>query len=309
MRFTLRQLEIFAAVMATGQIRAAAERLYLSQAAVSQAMVELADALALTLFRRDGRTLRPTRAAYRLAELSAGPRATLGALPAQLHGTAEAKLAGPVHIAASSTIARYLLPERLAALAAHHPDLRLSQSSGNTTQVAARVARGEADLGFIEGPADREDLRATRWQTDRLVVIGAPGTPRQWPLSDLHSACWVMREPGSGTRRVFEQRLALAGLAVPDAHLVLDDAGAQVRAVAAGAGLACVSRAASYSAVAAGDIVTVALGDLIFERPLWMIRAARDGTDALVDRLIDMLAAPISGPAQSPGQPAFNRMT
>ena len=309
MRFTLRQLEIFAAVMATGQIRAAAERLYLSQAAVSQAMVELADALALTLFRRDGRTLRPTRAAYRLAELSAGPRATLGALPAQLHGTAEAKLAGPVHIAASSTIARYLLPERLSALAAHHPDLRLSQSSGNTTQVAARVARGEADLGFIEGPADREDLRAAHWQTDRLVVIGAPGMPRQWPLADLHGARWVMREPGLGTRRVFEQRLALAGLAVPDAHLVLDDAGAQVRAVAAGAGLACVSRAASRSAVAAGDIVTVALGDLVFERPLWVIRPAHEGTDTLVDRLIDTLAGSRSVTAEARGQPAFNRMT
>ena len=145
--------------MATGQIRAAAERLYLSQAAVSQAMVELAEALELTLFRRDGRALRPTRAAYRLAELSAGPRAALDALPGRLHGIPEAELAGPVHIAASSTIARYLLPERLAALAAHHPRLRLSQSSGNTTQVAARVACGEADLGFIEGPADREDLR------------------------------------------------------------------------------------------------------------------------------------------------------
>lgn len=69
-RFTLRQLEIFAAVMKSGQVRRAADTLHLSQAAVSQALRELADALDVTLFTRTGRELQPTASARQLLALS-----------------------------------------------------------------------------------------------------------------------------------------------------------------------------------------------------------------------------------------------
>lgn len=292
MRFTLRQLDIFAAVLTTGQIRGAAERLHLSQAAVSQAIQELAAALDVVLFERRGRALVPTPAARRLADLSQEPQRALHALPGQLHGHTDSALAGPVHIAASSTVARYLLPERLAALSAHHPALTVRQSSGNTSDVAERVAAGEADFGFIEGPAERDDLVVTRWQTDRLVLIGPPGTPPTLQPADLHGQRWVMRERGSGTRRVFEQRLALSGLTAPRADLLLDDPGAQVRSVAAGAGLACVSQAAAQEPVATGDVCITRLGDLVFERPLWRIVAEDRAHDAWLGRMIKALEHP-----------------
>ena len=70
LRFTLRQLEIFAAVARTGQVRRAAEALHLSQAAVSQAIAELADALEVVLFERHGREIKPTFAARQLLALA-----------------------------------------------------------------------------------------------------------------------------------------------------------------------------------------------------------------------------------------------
>lgn len=287
--FTLRQLDIFEAVMDTGQVRAAAERLHLSQAAVSQALRELSEALEMPLFDRDGRAIVPRRAAHRLLALSREPRAELAVLAERLHGAPRAELAGPIHVAASSTIARYLLPGAMARLVREHPALRPTLSSGNSAAIETRIAAGTADLGFIEGPAQRSDIHATHWRNDHLEIIGPPDAPGRLASEALDSWPWVMREIGSGTRTVFEQSLALAGLGAPQTALTVDDSGAQVRTVAAGAGLACVSRAAAEAAVATGEIRFVALADHVFARPLWSIRRVDATTAPLADRLLDEL--------------------
>lgn len=289
-RFTLRQLEIFAAVMHAGQVRAAANTLHLSQAAVSQALRELAEALDVTLFERRGRAIVATPTAHRLLALTDAARAELTTLAVRLHGDPGTALSGPVHIAASSTIARYLLPEPIARLTRANPALRVTLRSGNSAAAEARVADGEADLGFIEGPAQRADVRASHWRTDRLQIIGSPSAPARIETDDLGDWPWVMREAGSGTRIVFEQSLGLAGLARPGAALVVDDSGAQVRAVAAGAGLACVSAAAAASALAAGAIRFIALGDHVFARPLWSIQRTDARPTPLIARLIEALS-------------------
>ncbi|RJS91950.1 LysR family transcriptional regulator [Salinisphaera sp. Q1T1-3] len=290
--FTLRQLDIFAAVMQTGQVRRAAATCHIGQAAVSQALRELADTLGVTLFVSRGRLLEPTSNAHRLLALASGPRAELSALAERLRGEPDAAFVGPVHLAASSTIARYLLPALLADLVARHPALRPTLSSGNSVETEARVAAGAADIGFIEGPTTRADILACHWRTDRLTLIGPPSAPATLAGADLAHWPWVAREAGSGTRTVFEHDLALAGITIPPATLVVDDSGAQVRAVAAGAGLACVSRAAAAAAAAAGDIRLVTLAGQDFARPLWSIRRAGADPEPLANRLLAALASP-----------------
>lgn len=288
--FTLRQLDIFAAVMRTGQVRAAASNLHLSQAAVSQALQELADALDTTLFERRGRAIEPTRAAHRLLDLTHDPRAELAAVGQRLQGDGEAALAGPVHIAASSTIASYLLPARLARLSHTHPALKVTLSSGNSAAIEERITAGEADLGFIEGPPQHGDISAQHWQTDQLEIIGPPNAPAHITADALDDWPWVTREAGSGTRVVFEQSLALAGVQVPQATLVVDDSGAQVRTVAAGGGLACVSQSAAEAAAASGNIRFITLAGHTFARPLWSIQHAASADNRLATSLLDALS-------------------
>ncbi|MES1938694.1 transcriptional regulator [Salinisphaera sp. T5B8] len=275
LRFTLRQLEIFSAVARTGQVRRAADTLYLSQAAVSQAISELAEALGVTLFERHGRQIVPTPAARQLLALSADPMNALAALPEHLApgDDGAAVLTGSIRLAASSTIARYVLPVALATLRSRHPQLQIQIFSGNSARAEARVANLEADIGLIEGPPQRDDLDIAHWRTDTLQVIAPPGYATDTiELAHLDRHHWVAREPGSGTRAVFEQSLALAGYTVPAAQLQIDDSGAIVRAVAHGAGLACVSRLAAEQASAAHPIEFVVLDGLSLARPLWRVR-------------------------------------
>lgn len=287
--FTLRQLEIFASVMETGRIRASAQALHLSQSAVSQALQELSQALGVQLFRRQGRLLEPTRAAQRLLALSHEPRAELNRLARRLQGAAPVALAGPVQIAASTTIARYLLPGAVARLSTAWPQLALTLTSGNSAEVEARVAAGQVDLGLIEGPPRRHDVQAEHWRTDHLEIIGPSSAPAALTPQALAHWPWVMRESGSGTRAVFEQSLAMAGLTVPRASLTADDSDAQVRMVAAGGGLACVSRAAARAAAATGSIRFISLDGHVFARPLWSIWPVNPADMALAETLLTAL--------------------
>lgn len=301
-RFTLRQLEIFATVVRTGQVKRAASTLHLSQAAVSQALHELADVLGITLFERRGREIVPTAAARQLLELVAAPMAALEDVPAQLAPEdAAARLSGEVLVAASNTIARYVLPAALARLRREHPGLRVMVLSGNSAAVEARVAALEVDVGFIEGPAQRDDVDVSAWRTDALQVIA----PADYPVAGLTAATlaehpWVVREPGSGTRAVFEQSLALAGHPVPRGGLVMDDSGAIVRAVARGAGLACVSRLAAAQASAGAGVRFVDVPELTLRRPLWCVQRAVLAQSPVVERFLQELDAALDADDAEP---------
>lgn len=299
--FSLRQLEIFAAVMRTGQVRAAATELHLGQAAVSQAVKQLADNLGLDLFERQGRAIHPTRAAHRLLELTREPCAELALLELRLKGDAAPALAGPIHIAASSTVARYYLPARIASVARDHPALRVTLSAGNSAWVEACVAAGDADLGFIEGPARNSGITATQWLTDPLEIIGPPAAPARIEAENLHDWPWILREVGSGTRSVFEERLALAGLHLPAARIVINDNRAIVRTVAAGGGLACISCAAASDDVAAGRIRFMHLGDHSFARPLWAVQHVNRANSPLGATLLEVLDQAGVGPDDAAG--------
>jgi len=249
---------------------------------VSQALRELAESLDTTLFERQGRQLVPTADARQLMSLVEEPMARLAALP-ELLGGHSGPLTGIIQIAASTTIARYLLPPALASLRLTHPDLHLQMRSGNSEEAERRVADGEADVGFIEGPATLDRIAVEHWRTDELQVI-APAdfdTSGITPAA-LHRQAWVGRERGSGTRAVFEHALALAGHSAPRADLIMDEPEGLLRAVAAGAGLAYVTGLATGPAVERGDIQVLKLEKLPLQRPLWRIHQAHRTAAVLV---------------------------
>jgi DNA-binding transcriptional LysR family regulator len=123
-----------------------------------------------------------------------------------------------LRVAASMTIAEYLLPGWLLALHAERPDTAVSLLAGNSAKVAELLLSGEADLGFVEGLTVPTGLDSTVIAHDRLIVVTAPGHPwarRRRPLTpeELASTPLILRERGSGTRQVLDA--ALGGLARP----------------------------------------------------------------------------------------------
>lgn len=211
---TLDQLRIFVAAGELLSMTRAAERLHLSQPAVSAAIATLEERYASRLFDRVGRRLELTEAGrlflpQAVAVLGQADRARQ--LLDDLSGLAR----GEVRIAASQTVASFWLPPRMARFVTQAPNIHLSLTVGNSAQAAAMVLQGKADLAFVEGDIEEDLLRGTEIGGDQIGLFVSPDHPLVGRLptrQDLEAAMWVMRDQGSGTRDHLTAGLAQSGV-------------------------------------------------------------------------------------------------
>lgn len=270
MTLNLHHLRVFAAVAREGSFSRAAAALRLSQPAVSKSVQELERQTALSLFDRSGRAPVLTEAG---AALFARARELFG-----VERIAEEELAamrglerGILRVGASTTVATYFLPPLLARFHSQHPGVRLKVVSANTRAIARRLLEGRLDIALVEGPVSHERISVIPWREDELVVI-APASHRlarrrAVRSADLAGEPFIRREPGSGTRAVADSALAKHGVR-PGAAVQLGSTEAIKQAVAAGLGLAVVSRAAAADQIALGSIAILPLESAGFRRDL-----------------------------------------
>ncbi|MFF3668810.1 LysR family transcriptional regulator [Microtetraspora malaysiensis] len=187
-------------------------------------------------------------------------------------------------VAASMTVAEYLVPGWLIALRPIEPDVTVGLQVVNSARVAELVLSGEAEVGFVEGPSLPVGLASRLVGRDRLVVVVSPRHPwarRRTPLRprELAATPLIVREPGSGTRITFETVMARYGpLAEP--LLELGSNSAVKVALASGAGPAVLSELAVGDELAEGRLVAVAPEGVDLQRKLravWIEGRRLDG--------------------------------
>jgi DNA-binding transcriptional LysR family regulator len=260
---TLDQLRIFVAVAERQHVTRAARALNLAQSAASHAIAALEARHDTRLFDRVGRRIELTEAGHVfLAEARAVlARAEIAELALSEFGNLTR---GTLSVYASHTIASYWLPRHLVAFRRAYRRIQLRLTIDNTVEVAAAVESGAAELGFVEGAVENGHFDSTPVARDQLVVVVGPehpwvGRARLAP-SDLIEAEWVLREPGSGTRSVFEEALAHVGIE-PSAlrvQLELPSNEAVRAAVEAGLGATAISATVAAPSIEAGLLHQVA---------------------------------------------------
>ncbi len=288
---TLEQLRVFVCVAECEHMTRAAETLNLTQSATSAAIAALEERHGVKLFDRIGR---------RIALTGAG-RAFLSEARAVLAcaATAEQTLAdlaglktGALAIAASQTVGSYWLPRRIAAFHARYPGVAVALRIGNTDAVAELTRAGEVDLGFVEGEVDDPALAATPIDEDELLIVAAGRARASLERLDaerLAAATWVAREKGSGTRAAFESALTAFGVDAARRRIALElpSNEAICAAVAAGAGLAVMSRLVVDASIKAGELAAAPLAlprrrfFVLRHRQRYESRAARAFSDML----------------------------
>lgn len=267
----LAALELLLAVARLGSLGRAAKAVGVSQPAASARIRSMERQLGVALVHRSPAGSRLTDAGGVVTEwarrvVEAAEAFDAGA--AALRGRRDSRL----RVAASLTVAEYLLPGWLVALRAARPETAVSLQAGNSVAVAAQVRAGAADLGFVEGSGVPEGLDGAVIGHDRLLVVVAPSHPwarrrRGLPPAELAGAALVLREQGSGTRQVLDEALApYGGLGVP--LLELASTTAVKSAAVTGAGPAVLSELAVADEVAARRLVAVGVSGLDLTRAL-----------------------------------------
>jgi len=276
----LNHLAVFHAVALEGNISKGAERLLISQPAVSKQIRDLERNLKTTLFDRLPRGVRLTKAGALLAEHARRVfAATADAQRAldELKGLHRGRLA----IGASTTIGVYLLPELFVRFRRLHPGVELRLDIANSIGVESLLIDGVIDIGLSESPMTSAGLDATVFMEDELVAIAPVGHPltrkRKTTAEMLCREPFVVRETGSQSKSMAERALVDLGLSVRPA-MSLGSTEAIKRAVAAGVGVAIVSRLAIELESEAGRIAIVHVSNLRIRRPLY--RVAMRGTHA-----------------------------
>ncbi|PWK84364.1 LysR substrate-binding domain-containing protein [Fulvimonas soli] len=250
-----RQLDVFVQTALLGSVRAAAERVHLTQPAASMALAELERQLGAPLFDRARGRLRLNARGRELlprAQELLERHAEFGRL-----GTARAEaLGGELRLGASNTVGNYRVGELLGGFVRAHPHVSVRLRVANTAEIAAAMLDHALELGCVEGPVAHPALEVRPWRDDALVVCAPPDHPlvrrRGLKPADFAGARWVLREPGSATRSLSER--ALSGLPPGETVLELDQAEAIKQAVIAGLGIACLPAVAVTDAAAAGRL-------------------------------------------------------
>ncbi|GGT45327.1 LysR family transcriptional regulator [Streptomyces purpureus] len=264
-------LELLLAVARHGSLGRAAKETGITQPAASSRIRSMERQLGVALVDRSPRGSRLTDAGALVTDWARRIVEAAEAFDAGAQALRDRR-DSRLRVAASMTIAEYLLPGWLIALRQARPGTAVSLLAGNSSAVAARLLGGEADLGFVEGLAVPEGLDGVVVAHDRLTVVTAPGhrwARRRGPVAPAEVAATplILRERGSGTRQVLDSALAAhGGLAEP--LLELASTTAVKAAAVSGAGPAVLSELAVAEELASRRLVEIPVEGVRLTRDL-----------------------------------------
>lgn len=268
----LESLRLLVAIADRGSIGAAAEEIGISQPAASKRMRALEARWRLRLLDRSKRGTVVTDDGSAVVSWARRVMHELDVMQTGISALSLERRSG-LAVAASLTVAEFMLPRWIGELRTRMPDLHPLLRVVNSEQVAELVRQGEADIGFIETGLLPRDLAVVELGADALSIVTLPTHPwarRSTPVGHaaLVDAEYVLREPGSGTRSTFEAALR----SEPRVVLEAGSTTALIGAVLAGVGPAVVSTRAVTAYLETGRLVAVP-HELDLWRPISAITA------------------------------------
>lgn len=270
----LRELRTFEAVARYGNLTRAAQWLGLTQPAVSGQIQALEREVGLRLVERLPRGVVLTEAGQALLDYARRLMATEAEASAVM-GEFRGQQAALLRLGATPTVAAYVLPDVLRRFRQAHPEVRIVAQVLSTPHVVEALRLRAVDAGLVEAEPEGGDLVVTPFLEDELILVVPAAHPWAGRASianaNLAGAALVTREPGSGTRAMLDEALGQLGLRLrPVAELGTVEA--IKNAVAAGLGVAFLSRLAVKWELQAGVLTEVAVEGLALRRRFYYLR-------------------------------------
>jgi len=286
-------LTVFVEVAETRNFSRAAERLHMTQPAVSQHIRTLEERLNAQLLVRSNKSVALTKA----GEIVLHHAREIGELYRRMNemvGELIGHAGGPLSIGASYTFGEYVLPRTLAKLHECYPDIRPSVMIGNTADIAEKVRTRALDVGIVEGEEIGSGLDAERLAEDEMFVAAAAShplanLPRVEPTL-LERETWLVRERGSGTRAAADNLFAALGIQ-PVRLMELGSTQSIKETVEAGLGISLLSRWALRKELGLGSLKPLRAEGLPFRRSFHILSRRGDLRTRTVDAFLETLRA------------------
>lgn len=274
-----RQLAAFCAVVERRSFSQAAERLGVTQPAVSLQVRALEKRLGTQLLDRSGRRVEPTEAGWRLYRGAQRILALEEQVLAGVTASSGGELTGDLVLGASTGPAAIAVPVVLCEFRSQSPAVRVFLTVSDTHSVVERVASRELELGIVGAARRHRGVRFEPFFSDEVILVCPPGhrfAGRTVTLDELRDEALVLMQEGAGVRQIVEDGLRRQGVRLRDLDVRLE-LGLQesVRsAVAAGYGVTFISRTAVEPDLAAGTLVEARVEGLEASREISLATAS-----------------------------------
>ncbi len=270
------RLHIFCKVVELRSFSKAGSSVYLSQPTVSSHIKDLEDHFECKLIDRLGREVAPTKA----GELLYGYAAKMMALKEN----AERALAefqglvrGHLTIGGSTIPGGYILPPLLGKFKQAYPQVTVTLIESDTAGIIQDTMEGRVELGIVGAKAREIQLVQEKVMDDKMYLIVPKG--HKWAaaghvkLEELIKEPFIMREPGSGTRKSIEQVLDKSGHWSGQLNVVAEMGSTEAvrQAIKAGVGVSILSECAVGDELAAGTLKKVGINGISFQRAFYLI--------------------------------------
>jgi len=286
-----RQLAAFCAVVERRSFSQAADRLGVTQPAVSLQVRTLEKRLGTQLLDRSGRRVEPTEAGWRLYRGAQRMLTLESQLVADVAATGEGDLAGDLLLGASTGPAAVAVPVALAEFQRQNPDVRVFLTVSDTHSIVERVAARELELGIVGAARRHRGVRFEAFFADQVILICPTDHPfanRTVTLEELRGERLILMQEGAGVRQIVEDALRRQGVRLRDLDVRLE-LGLQEsvrRAVEAGYGVTFISRTAVEADLAAGRLAEARVEGLDATREISLASATGRARTRVADAFV-----------------------
>ncbi len=290
----LHQIEIFCTLIRLRSFSKAAEALFLTQPTVSAHIKNLEMSLGVKLLDRIGRRVVPTEAGEVLDRSGRKLLALRDLARQEITGMSGA-VSGLLKIGGSTIPGAYVLPAMIGAFKKKHPTASLQLVIDDTARVAESVVNGDLQIGVVGARTPDPRLDFHPFLRDELVIAVPPrhrwARKKTVSIEELVREPFILRESGSGTRRIMEERIGEKGVSFADLNIVaiMGSSDAVRQAVKAGLGVSILSTRALRDDIRAGRLASVRLKGIRLERNFSVILLKGKSHSPLCRTFLDFL--------------------
>jgi len=270
------RLHIFCKVVELKSFSKAASSVYLSQPTVSSHIKDLEDHFECKLIDRLGREVAPTKA----GQLLYGYAAKMIALKENAERALaefQGKVRGHLTIGGSTIPGGYILPPLLGKFKQAYPEVTVTLIESDTAGIIQDTLEGRVELGIVGAKAREVQLVQEKVMDDEMCLIVPKG--HKWATTghvkpeELIKEPFIMREPGSGTRKSIEQVLDRSGHWFGHLNVVAEMGSTEAvrQAIKAGVGVSILSECAVDDELAAGSLKKIGIKGMSFQRAFYLI--------------------------------------
>ena len=274
-----RQLAAFCAVVERRSFSQAAERLGVTQPAVSLQIRGLEKRFGTQLLDRSGRRVEPTEAGMRLYRGAQRLLALEEQVVAEVAEDSGDRLTGSFEIGASTGPGGIVLSQLLCEFQSFHPELHVVLWVFDTQTIVERVSARELELGIVGAARRHRGVVFEPFFQDEVILVCPPGHPfagKAVSLDGLRGAGLIVMQEGAGVRQLIEDELRRAGTRLRDLGVRIE-LGLQesvTSAVRGGYGVTFISRRSVASDLAAGTLAEARVEGIELQREIFLVRAS-----------------------------------